>query len=94
VGAWFYLFFSMATKTKQTPAQVADEYEMHAQQSIDNGDRIMADLYMSGARAIRQALRALARLDHRVHAGYDFNADPDGITREVGESLANYKGDQ
>jgi hypothetical protein len=29
----------------------------------------------------------LARLNIRVHSGYDFNADPDGISLAVGEML-------
>ena len=30
----------------------------------------------------------LSSLDHKVHSGYDFNADPLGITKEVGDCLA------
>lgn len=33
------------------------------------------------------ALNALRDLDHRVHSGYDFNADPDQITLLVGKIL-------
>lgn len=29
----------------------------------------------------------LRRLNHRVHSGYDFNADPDFMTLEVGRIL-------
>lgn len=31
--------------------------------------------------------RTLSRLNERVHSGYDFNADPDGMSLEVGEAL-------
>ncbi len=34
--------------------------------------------------AIKETLR---RLNHRVHTGYDFNADPDFMTLEVGKAL-------
>lgn len=78
----------MKTKEKTTPAQVADECEMLAQQEIDGGDREAAALFMTPAHAIRQLLRTLARLNHRVHSGYDFNADPDSMTLEVGDLLA------
>lgn len=33
------------------------------------------------------ARRVLAELNHRVHTGYDFNSDPDNITRLVGAIL-------
>lgn len=36
----------------------------------------------------RAALRdTLRELNHRVHSGYDFNADPDGMTLRVGAAL-------
>lgn len=31
--------------------------------------------------------RTLQRLNDRVHTGYDFNADPDNMTFEVGNAL-------
>lgn len=78
----------MKTQEKLTPAKVADECEMLAQHECDNGDREAAALFMTPCNAIRQLLRALARLNQRVHSGYDFNADPDGMTLEVGDLLA------
>ncbi len=36
---------------------------------------------------ISEVKRTLERLNHRVHTGYDFNADPDGMTLEVGKFL-------
>lgn len=33
-------------------------------------------------------LHALKELSKRVHSGYDFNADPDGITLLVGKAIA------
>ena len=33
--------------------------------------------------------RVLSDLNQRVHSGYDFNADPDGMTLRVGEALKN-----
>jgi len=78
----------MKTQEKLTPAQVADECEILAQQTIDDGDREGAALYMTPCNAIRQLLRTLARLNERVHSGYDFNADPDGMTLEVGDLLS------
>lgn len=35
-----------------------------------------------------QVRHALSELNQRVHGGYDFNTDPDGISRLVGEALA------
>lgn len=78
----------MKTQEKLTPAQVADECEMLAQQECDGGEREAAALFMTPCHAIRQLLRTLERLNHRVHSGYDFNADPDGMTLEVGDLLA------
>jgi len=79
----------MKTKTKLNPTQVADECEMLAQQCIDDGDNDSAvSLYMTPCHVIRQLLRTLERLNHRVHSGYDFNADPDGMTLEVGDLIA------
>jgi hypothetical protein len=79
----------MRTKEKLTPAQVAEECEMLAQHTIDTtGDRESASLYMTPCHAIRHLLRTLDRLNKRVHSGYDFNADPDGMTLEVGDLLA------
>lgn len=77
----------MKTQEKLTPTQVADECEMLATQAIDDGDREAAALYMTPCHTIRQLLRTLARLNHRVHTNYDFNADPDAMTREIGELL-------
>lgn len=79
---------TMKTKEKLTPAQIADECEMLAQQNIDEGDREAAALFMTPCNAIRQVLRTLARLNERVHSGYDFNADPDSMTLEVGNLIA------
>jgi hypothetical protein len=78
----------MKTQEKLTPAQVANECEMLATQSIDDGDREAAALYLTPCHAIRHLLRTLARLNDRVHSGYDFNVDPDGLTLEVGDLLA------
>lgn len=36
---------------------------------------------------ISQLKRTLERLNHRVHSGYDFNSDPDGMTLEVGKLI-------
>ncbi len=35
-----------------------------------------------------QVRHALSELNQRVHSGYDFNAEPDGITKLVGEALS------
>lgn len=80
----------MKTQEKQSPAQVADACEMLAQQEIDGGDREAAALFMDPAHAIRHLLRTLSRLNERVHNGYDFNADPDKMTLEVGEILSGH----
>lgn len=80
----------MKDKASKFPAQVADECEMLAQQEIDYGDREAAALFMEPARAIRRTLKMLHRLNHRVHSGYNFNADPDCITQEVGDVLTGY----
>lgn len=61
---------------------------MLAQQEIDGGDREAAALFITPCNAIRHPLRTLERLNNRVHSGYDFNADPDGMTLEVGDLLA------
>jgi len=37
--------------------------------------------------SITAIVRTLQRLNNRVHTAYDFNADPDRITLEVGEAL-------
>jgi len=78
----------MKTRQKLTPAQVADECEMLALQECDGGDREAAALFMTPCNTIRQLLRTLARLNECVHNGYDFNADPDAITLEVGDLIA------
>lgn len=78
----------MKTQEKLTPAQVADECEMLATHCMDNGDRETAAMYMTPCHTIRHLLRTLARLNVRVHSGYDFNADPDGMTLEVGNLIA------
>lgn len=70
-----------------TPAQVANECEMLAFQQSDGGDREAAMLFMTPCNTIRSLLRTLERLNDRVHSGYDFNADPDSMTLEVGELL-------
>lgn len=75
-------------KTKTPPSQVAENCEMLALEQ--ENDLEAAQLFMEPAHAIRQTLKALHRLNVRVHSGYDFNADPDFITREVGEVLAGY----
>jgi hypothetical protein len=80
----------MKTKNQEPPAQVADECEMLATQFIDDNDREVAALFMHSAHGIRRALRTLERLNNRVHSGYDFNADPDRMTLEVGEVLKGY----
>ena len=80
----------MKTKNQESPAHVADACEMLAQQEIDGGDREAAGLFMDPAHAIRRTLKTLHRLNHRVHSGYDFNADPDHMTLEVGEVLKGY----
>ena len=80
----------MPTKTHESPAVVADQCEMLAQQQMDDGDKELVELFMDPAHAIRRALNALARLNNRVHTGYDFNGDPDRITLEVGEVLKDY----
>lgn len=72
----------------QTPAQVADEYEMLAQLCTDEGDAVLAAQYMKGARAIRRLLTLVMDMDHRVHNGYDWNADSDGMTAAVGAVIA------
>lgn len=84
----------MKTKTQESPARVADVCEMLAQREIDGGDREAAALFMDPAHAIRRTLRTLERLNNRVHSGYDFNADPDRMTLEVGEVLKGYVGPQ
>lgn len=43
--------------------------------------------YGDRASAIRSAL---ARLNHRIHSGYDFNVDPDGMTLEVSRVLEGF----
>ena len=63
---------------------------MLAQQQIEEGDRSAADLFMDPAHAIRRALTTLHRLSHRVHTNYDFNADPDRMTLEIGETLKGF----
>lgn len=82
-------------KTKDTPTETADRLEMMAMQFIDDDDddKEMADILMGGAHAIRHLRRTLTRLSHRVHTGYDFNADPDLITLEVGDMLAGSRDD-
>ncbi len=37
--------------------------------------------------ALKRCRNVLSRLNSKVHSGYDFNADPDGITLIVGEEL-------
>ena len=37
--------------------------------------------------------RTLLRLDERVHSAYDFNADPDSMTLEVGNALRDLSND-
>ncbi len=77
-------------KLKESPSQVADNCEMLAQHRIDEGSRESAALFMDPAHAIRRTLLTLHRLNQRVHTGYDFNADPDRMTLEVGEVLKDY----
>ena len=45
------------------------------------------------ANSITALKRTLQRLDERVHSGYDFNADPDRMTLEVGEALNRHNAD-
>lgn len=40
--------------------------------------------------SLTAVLRTLARLNERVHNGYDFNADKDMMTAEVGMTLNRY----
>lgn len=74
----------------RNPKEVADDCEMLAQQAIEQGDTDWAKLHMEPAHAVRRVLKTLHRLNHRVHSGYDFNADPDGMTLEVGAVLDGY----
>lgn len=80
----------MKHNDQETPKEVADACEMLAQQAIDDGDSESASLFMDPAHALRRVLKTLHRLNHRVHSGYDFNADPDGMTLEVGAVLDGY----
>ena len=50
--------------------------------------RAWADTVLADFRR-KEALEALTKLNKRVHSGYDFNADPDNITRLVGNVLAD-----
>jgi hypothetical protein len=54
--------------------------------------RVRLDWWIANAEGIakdRAQLReTLSDLNRRVHSGYDFNADPDGMTLRVGEALA------
>ena len=80
----------MKHNDQKTPKEVANDCEMLAQQAIDDGDSESASLFMDPAHALRRVLKTLHRLNHRVHSGYDFNADPDGMTLEVGAVLDGY----
>lgn len=80
----------MKRNDQQTPKEVADDCEMLAHQAIDDGDSESASLFMDHAHALRRVLKTLHRLHYRVHSGYDFNADPDGMTLEVGAVLDGY----
>lgn len=81
----------MKTDTR-SPAEVADHCEIMALETADGGDMGAAELlYMEQAHTIRRLLKTLARLNQRVHTNYDFNADPDRMTLEVGEALKGYE---
>lgn len=45
------------------------------------------DWNMPIAGSITALKRTLSRLNERAHSSYDFNADPDRMTLEVGEAL-------
>jgi hypothetical protein len=72
-------------------AEIYGEEELReVRESISEAERL--DWWIRNAEGIakdRGELRDLLRdLSHRVHSGYDFNADPDGITLRVGDALA------
>lgn len=66
----------------------ADQYQTG--RVADQRDRL--DWWIKNAEGIaedRAKLRdTLRELNHRVHSGYDFNADPDNMTLRVGEVLS------
>ena len=37
----------------------------------------------------KEALAALMDLSHKVHSGYDFNADPECTTMKIGKMIAD-----
>jgi hypothetical protein len=57
---------------------------------IDEGDQEDAQDFMQVTHAIRRVLTVLNRLNNRVNTCYDFNADPDSISLEVGDALRGY----
>ena len=75
----------------QSPAQVADDCEMMAVASLDQGDRITSELFMSHAHAIRRSLKALHLLRECTRQAYFLNTDVSKLAPEIARVLDGYK---
>lgn len=63
-------------------------YEIELEKNLFKAwaDTVLADFRR------KEAFNALVELNNKVHSGYDFNADPDAMTKRVGGIIADQSG--
>jgi hypothetical protein len=84
--AWLRAIANDKEEMSEALGHIDEECQREEKREIQ-GLRDAADMLEKAEQRVILVESLLARVNFRVHSAYDFNADPDGISLEVGNVL-------